>query len=138
MRKNDNKHDQNSVFCLASIICLPHRFVHWLRTFNRGFQSPSTTKTTVTHSSPLNWIKFLALNSSVHLNDSQIIQILPDPHKSTTGRRYGSKRFQQRKSTVTVDDGKGLDVLWTDPNRAPVEIYADFETTQVNHFDRCI
>ncbi|CAH8866761.1 unnamed protein product [Trichobilharzia szidati] len=200
-KQADSSNDSSfqRVFCLATLICLPYRFLWWLTTHNPGFSETSDstsilTSTTLTrtnhysqgksdnnqnsdHSnnnnkeqksgiSPLNWIQLLA---SKHMNanyaddgekqlPSKFIHVLPEPRRRrrlvqqqlkrimNASRRGGQHHHQQQqqqmnhvgnclaKALILPTRGlsnDGLDQLWAHPNRIPLEIYADFETTQL-------
>ncbi|KAH8856886.1 KH domain-containing-like protein [Schistosoma japonicum] len=176
---SDNANSNQKLFCLATLICLPYRFLWWLTTHNPGFTETSQSSSIPTSSvfpkfndsdinisskksgtSPLNWIQSLASRrlKNVHLskngennsNDSSVskfIHVLPEPRRR---RRLVQQHLKRLNATLRghqqlnyASGGKslilpprgltndGLDQLWTHPNRIPLEIYADFETTQL-------
>ncbi|CAH8600513.1 unnamed protein product [Schistosoma intercalatum] len=172
---SSNDNSSQKLFCLATLICLPYRFLWWLTTHNPGFietsQSSSILTSTVfsksddsgntnnnnkSGTSPLNWIQSLAsrrLNANLSSNDSvkKFIHVLPEPRRrkrlvqQQLKRINATLRGQQQqlnytggnclsKSLILPPRGltnDGLDQLWAHPNRIPLEIYADFDTTQL-------
>ncbi|TNN05759.1 KH domain-containing-like protein [Schistosoma japonicum] len=176
---SDNANSNQKLFCLATLICLPYRFLWWLTTHNPGFTETSQSSSIPTSSvfpkfndsdinisskksgtSPLNWIQSLASrrlknvnlskNGENNSNDSSVskfIHVLPEPRRR---RRLVQQHLKRLNATLRghqqlnyASGGKslilpprgltndGLDQLWTHPNRIPLEIYADFETTQL-------
>ncbi|CAH8558919.1 unnamed protein product [Schistosoma turkestanicum] len=182
-RQTTSSSDNSSqkLFCLATLICLPYRFLWWLTTHNPGFTEVSQSSSILTstvfsnfdHSdnnddnnsnnnnksgtSPLNWIQSLAsrrLNANLSSSDSvrKFIHVLPEPRRrkrlvqQQLKRINATLRGQQQqhlnyangnclsKSLILPPKGltnDGLDQLWSHPNRIPLEIYADFDTTQL-------
>ncbi|CAH8635678.1 unnamed protein product [Schistosoma rodhaini] len=170
---NDNSNQK--LFCLATLICLPYRFLWWLTTHNPGFIETSRSSSVLTSTvfskfddsgntnnnnksgtSPLNWIQSLAsrrLNANLSSNDAvkKFIHVLPEPRRrkrlvqQQLKRINATLRGQQQQLNYTGGNclskslilppreltNDGLDQLWAHPNRIPLEIYADFETTQL-------
>ncbi|CAH8659060.1 unnamed protein product [Dicrocoelium dendriticum] len=149
-------------FRLATLVCLPYRFLCWLTSSNSGFadfmcttsSSPtlSSTHPTILHaesSSPLSWLQAQAALRMRHSTETQpaiekAIHILPEPRRrrrllqlqlrrsGTTRRGQSATHFNRHIVLPSVGlANDGLDLLWADPNRIPMEIYADHETTQL-------
>ncbi|VDO86228.1 unnamed protein product [Schistosoma margrebowiei] len=124
--------------------------------FSKSDDSGNTNNNNKSGTSPLNWIQSLAsrrLNANLSSNDSvkKFIHVLPEPRRrkrlvqQQLKRINATLRGQQQqlnytggnclsKSLILPPRGltnDGLDQLWAHPNRIPLEIYADFDTTQL-------
>ncbi|KAF6776998.1 hypothetical protein AHF37_03223 [Paragonimus kellicotti] len=155
---NDNSRPSmggKGAFRLATLVCLPYRFLCWLTSNNTGFadfmcSSASSNEPdpwSVEASSPLTWLQSQATRQMQVQPDPnvKVIHVLPEPRRrrrlmqqqlrraGATRRGLGSMPVHPKPvllPTVGLTHD-GLDLLWSDPDRVPMEIYADYETTQI-------
>ncbi|KAG5441395.1 hypothetical protein CSKR_111744 [Clonorchis sinensis] len=141
---------------LATLICMPYRFLCWFTSGHSGFESlvsgvPSDSSEA---SSPLSWLQSKAMGMMQRYYEdgtcAKVIHVLPEPRRrrrlvQQQLRRAGLSRRGPAimSSPPLMSNAKpiflpsvglthdGLDQLWSDPNRVPVEIFADHETTTV-------
>ncbi|KAF8570444.1 hypothetical protein P879_04700 [Paragonimus westermani] len=155
---NDSSHPSivgKATLRLATLVCLPYRFLCWLTSNNTGFadfmcssaSSHEHNPWSVEASSPLTWLQSQATRQMQIQPDTnvKVIHVLPEPRRrrrlmQQQLRRAGATR--RGLSSVPVHPKPvllptvglthdGLDLLWSDPDRVPMEIYADYETTQI-------
>ncbi|KAF5398709.1 hypothetical protein PHET_08081 [Paragonimus heterotremus] len=155
---NNNSHPSvggKGTLRLATLVCLPYRFLCWLTSNNIGFadfmsssaSSREPDPWSVEASSPLTWLQSQATRQMQVQPDPnvKVIHVLPEPRRrrrlmqqqlrraGATRRGLGSMPVHPKPvllPTVGLTHD-GLDLLWSDPDRVPMEIYADYETTQI-------
>ncbi|CAL8081057.1 unnamed protein product [Calicophoron daubneyi] len=146
-----------STLCLASLLCLPYQFLCWLTSTDSGFSQFMSSLNSLSSpeldtsecGSPLSWLQSLATKLTKETLDGssdpnlRVIHVLPEPRRRRRLLQQQLRRSGLTKKGQMARNGKpimlpstgltndGLDALWSDPNRVPVEIYADYEITQI-------
>ncbi|TPP57100.1 hypothetical protein FGIG_06886, partial [Fasciola gigantica] len=130
---------------LATLVCIPYAFWYWLSVPNTTFEHPDVLDEDrrCANASALNWLQAEAQRRMRNRfpDCAQVKPIVPlrKPKNRVMARlRRGPNSggahapavttAASNTSAPTVDDI--VTTLWSDRSRAPIEIYADYETTQ--------